>query len=481
MTFEFSTANCLSLDTLQKGSKIHVIGVCGVAMAQLAVALAEQGFAVSGSDKEYYEPMAGLLKKSAVRTFLGFNQSNIADDVSLVVIGNAISRNNLEVEEIIKRKISYTIFPKVAGDILIGGRTSIVITGTHGKSTTTSIGAHVLQESGCHPSYFIGGIVKGFERSLVVGTGIVSIIEGDEYDSAFFAKVPKFTFYKPKIAVITSVEYDHADIYANLEAVEKEFEKLVRLVPTDGLICVCLDDENILKLLPQWKSVAVAPILSYGFNKKADIVIADQSYQDGMQCFTVQIENEKAEIELPLLGKHNARNAAGLYQALRKAGLTCEEIKSGMKSFLGIKRRQDVRFRNESIVLIEDFAHHPTAVRETLDALAQGYPTRRIVCAFEPRSNTSRRKVFEKEYGDAFKAASSVYLKSVTARHNDSDVALMDIHIVADAITKNGSSAHLFESTEVLFESLKQEAMSGTLLVVMSNGSFDGLIKMCQR
>jgi UDP-N-acetylmuramate: L-alanyl-gamma-D-glutamyl-meso-diaminopimelate ligase len=472
----FSVENCTSLSDIPAGACIHVIGVCGVAMAQLTVALAESGYIVSGSDKEFYEPMAGLLAKTAIRTFTGFHQNNIPEKTSLVIIGNSISRDNIEVQETERRKLSYSMFPKIVGDLLIAEKKSIVISGTHGKSTTTALGAHVLSVAKRSPSFFVGGLIKNYERSLVVANGNESIVEGDEYDSAFFAKVPKFTFYKPQLLTITSLEFDHADIYSDLSAIEKEFETLVRAVPDNGRIAVCLDDINIKRLLPFWRSISKCPVVSYGFDQDSDAVIKNQRYKDGIQTFELSYANQSQDISVALLGKHNARNATSIFLTMQMCNLSTEEINRGLSSYPGVLRRQDVRYQNSRTIVLEDFAHHPTAVKETLSAIRQGYPGRRIVCAFEPRSNTSRRKVFEHDYGNAFQDASTVYLKSVSARHNDSGIEFMNIQSVADAINRNGSQVNLFDDTETLLQALIQEDKVGTLIVVMSNGSFDGLI-----
>jgi UDP-N-acetylmuramate: L-alanyl-gamma-D-glutamyl-meso-diaminopimelate ligase len=475
-TTPFSVEACTALNELAPNAHIHVIGVCGVAMAQLSVALVEYGFTVSGSDKEYYDPMRSLLAQCAVSTMTGFAATNIPPHTALVVIGNAVSRDNPEVLETQRRNIPYTIFPKILGDFLIADRQSIVIAGTHGKSTTTALGAHVLSVAQAQPSFFVGGLMKGYERCLVIGAGDVSIVEGDEYDSAFFAKVPKFSFYKPNLLTITSLEFDHADIYEDLAAIEAQFQELIACVPASGQVLVCLDDPNIEACLPRWRTLTAAPIRTYGFHEKADVRITAQQYHDGVQHIEIRQEGSVHELQLSLLGKHNARNAVAIYLTMKHRGMTDAVINQGLSTFPGVRRRQEVRYQNQRTIVLEDFAHHPTAVRETLAAIRQGYPHRRIVCAFEPRSNTSRRKVFEHDYGSAFKDAAVVYLKSVAARHNDSGIELMDIGVVAQEIERHGSKVHLFESTTSLLSSLGAEDTDQTLIVVMSNGSFDGLI-----
>ena len=477
----FSIAGCSSLSSVPLGAHIHVIGVCGVAMAQLAVALAEQGYVVTGSDKEFYEPMAGLLRDSAVQTYQGFSAQRMVTHLgkpALVVIGNSISFGNEEVTAIIEQALPYTIFPKITGDFLIGNRHSIVISGTHGKTTTTSLGAHALSELQAHPSFFVGGIIKNYPRSFVVGSGGISIVEGDEYDSAFFAKVPKFDFYKPQTLVITSLEFDHADIYPDLESIEAVFLNLLKSVPPTGNIFVCIDDHNVKRLLPMWRTATRTPIISFGFDSESDTRISEPTFADGVQSFSIQIGSQAHSLSCQLLGSHNARNITAIFLSLQAQHFSPIEIIKSIASFTGVRRRQDVRYQGSDVVLIEDFAHHPTAVFETLAAIRRGYPGRSLKIAFEPRSNTSRRKIFEVPYQSAFKDATAVYLKSVQARHNDDGVALMDMNAVVAGIKGYGSSVSLFDTSEALAKQMITDLKPGDVLVVMSNGSFDGLIDL---
>ncbi len=444
---DFSVIGSTSLDALKKGSKVHFLGVAGIAMAQLAVYLSTEGFEVSGSDTDFWEPAGSLLKKSNIKLFKGYEELPEND---LVVIGNAIRKDN----PLLSKVVRYTSFPQALYETVIKGRKSIVVSGTHGKTTTTALTAWCLKN--LDPSYFIGGSVIGLPSSLHVGKGNLSVVEGDEYDSAFFAKVPKFDFYKPDILLVTSVEYDHADIYPNIEGINKEFTDLV-LSTTDAVV-VAMSGDNLKNLSRVWSSKA--RLITYG--EEGDIV-----FKRNQDLITFNYQGEKIEIRSNLLGEHNAYNAVGSWLVQRLAGVNNP---SGFDTFGGVKRRQEVKLESEKIVIIEDFAHHPTAVRETLKGLKERYSDRKLIVCFEPRSNTSRRKIFENDYKTALLVADSVIVKRVTPRHNDNVNDLFDV----DTLVKSIGGAALSETDEIIAK--VSENLSGRdLVVVMSNGSFDGL------
>jgi UDP-N-acetylmuramate: L-alanyl-gamma-D-glutamyl-meso-diaminopimelate ligase len=483
MSGYFTKENCKNLSTVSLGDHIHVIGVCGVAMAQIALELASQGYKVSGSDKEFYDPMGSLLKKSSVELFEGYDPNNIKDSVKLVIIGNAISSNNPELSTVENRKIPFTIFPQILSDLVISSNKSIVVTGTHGKSTTSAIGATVFAHNQLNPSFFIGGVVKNFESSLSVGSGKISVVEGDEYDSAFFAKIPKFFFYRADCLIITSIEFDHADIYSSLEQIEEVFFEAAKRVSKDGFIIACADCPNVMRLISKWNDSLRAKIITYGTNSLASVRIVSRTFKDGLQSIELLDANSSILLSnIPVLGLHNARNITSIYIACKQLGLSVEQINKGLCSFKGVKRRQDVRLSNERITIVEDFAHHPTAVKETLSAIKEGYPRRRIICLFEPRSNTSRRKVFESDYGSSFSSANLVVIKQVQARQNDLGVELMDIGVVSQLVNASGVKSLIFDNVNEIISYVEKEAKPGDVVVVMSNGSFDGIIdKLCAR
>jgi len=468
----FSISHSSSLDTLKKGDHIHVIGVCGVAMAQLAVLLSESGFSVSGSDKEFYEPMGSLLRASSVSLFEGYREENIPSSTKLVVIGNAISYGNSEVSRVENEGLPYTFFPKLLSEVVIGSRHSIVVTGTHGKSTTTALTATVLEECGAQPSYFIGAQVLGLSTSLKRGEGNVSVCEGDEYDSAFFAKLPKFHFYKPTTLIITSIEFDHADIYADLEAIKREFRLLVKSLPEGGRVICCIDDATVREEVEEFRSSSKAEIMTYGTSEDAMYRVVKRREEGDVQHVEL---GDGTILTLPLAGEFSARNSVAVYLATTSLGIESASVVKAIGKFKGLKRRQEVLFDNGSVTLIEDFAHHPTAVRETLRGLGERFHGRRLWAVFEPRSNTSRRRVFQNDYIAAFSSASEVVLCEVVARHNDQGVELLSVSELADSINSTKVRARSLPDAGAIAELLMSEVKKGDVIVIMSNGSFGGL------
>lgn len=476
----FTVDGASSLDVLELGAAIHVIGICGVAMAQLAVTLQERGFSVSGSDREFYEPMNSLLKKSPITLFQTYDVNNLTKKPDLVVIGNSISYGNPELLVVESQKIPYTFFPKLLNEVLIRDTHSISVTGTHGKTTTSALCASVLQTE-TDAGHFIGGVVKGFASSLHVGKGKFSVVEGDEYDSAFFAKVPKFSFYRTDTLIITSIEFDHADIYNNLEEIVAVFTKNVMALPDSGTAIVCLDCSVIRSLLPEWRKSARCRIVTYGEASDAEVRLVERNFKDHIQTISFQHHAEKKKITVPLFGKHNALNAIAVYSACARAGVQEKNISKGLLEFKGVKRRQDIRSDANGITLIEDFAHHPTAVKETLRAIREAYAKRRLIALFEPRSNTSRRKVFEEQYLTAFQEADEVIMPEVAARHNDSTIPLLDVANLIKKMSAQGTAAKVFTTPQEISTYVLNNAQKGDVIVVMSNGSFGGLIEMLEK
>jgi len=447
-------------------------------MAQLAVALSEMGFEVGGSDKEFYEPMAGLLARSNVRLFKGFDRQNIASDAALVVVGNAVVYENPEVQSVEERGLPYTLFPRLLFDSVIKGKHSIVISGTHGKTTTSAMGAFVLEKLGCEPSYFCGGIVHDLPSSLRRGAGAVSIVEGDEYDSAFFAKVPKFSFYAPDTLVVTSIEFDHADIYPDLKSINREFTALVTSRPPSAAAVICVDDPNLRVLAAEWRVSAQCRIITYGEAQGSDWQIVGSSEENGRQHGRFRDpQGKEFEVSIQLAGAFNLKNALSVIISLERAGVETSRSLEALRDFRGVRRRQEIRAETGGITLIEDFAHHPTAVRETVRGLRSRYPGRRLVAVFEPRSTTSRRRIFRDEYVQAFSQAHEVVLCKVVGRSLDSGLELLDVGELAEAIKTAGVPARAIESPEIIYRYLTDSMKSGDVVLVMSNGSFGGLIE----
>jgi UDP-N-acetylmuramate: L-alanyl-gamma-D-glutamyl-meso-diaminopimelate ligase len=485
----FSVAATTSLASLTSGAKIHVIGVCGVAMAQLAIALTERGFEVSGSDKEFYEPMKSLLGVSAVKLCVGYARDNVPTDAALVVIGNSISYGNPEVAVVEEQDLPYTCFPKILQEVAIVGRHSIVVTGTHGKSTTTALLASILLHHGQAPSYFVGGVAQGLPHSLAVGTGPFSVVEGDEYDSAFFAKVPKFSFYTPDTAIVNAIEYDHADIYENIEAIESEFTKLIESLHTTGRAVCCIDFPRVKKLVEAWRQSVRCNIVTFGVDKDADFAITNRSMDGMSQVVTVRTPTgESIPFFIPMIGEYNARNATAAFVVSEIVGLPRETTLEALKVFKSVKRRQELRAIRDGVALIEDFAHHPTAVQQTIAAVRDSFPQAKLWAIFEPRSNTSRRKVFQQEYINAFQAADAAIFKDVTARAVDTGVELIEVSTLSDDIDVSGTPSVCLPDVSAIREYLWRnlERKNGALevsdvIVVMSNGSFDGLNDLLQQ
>lgn len=479
----FSLERAASLNTVPKGAKIHIIGVAGVAMAQIAAALLEAGYPVSGSDQDFYEPMGSFLQGAGVSTIRGYDRKNIPDDASLIVIGNAIRYENPEVLEVEKRSLPYTLFPKLLSEIVIGNAHSIVVSGTHGKSSTTAFIASILKDLGKDPGYFIGGAVRGFKTALKIGGGDFSVVEGDEYDSAFFAKLPKFHFYRPKTLIVTSIEYDHADIYPSIEAINIEFGKLVKSMPEDGVIICNMGGKNIIDCIQEWRSFSKCPIITYGV-KNADVSIIKRETEGDLQKISVSSKIVgDFSFHTTLIGEMNALNCTASMTALAYRGIPIEDLKKASPSFLGVKRRQEERWRGAGGILIEDFAHHPTAVRETLKGLKERFPGKELIIAFEPRSNTSRKKIFQGDYCKAFIGAARVVLPTVEMRHNDLASDLLDIKDLSSSLKLSGIESMVGASTEEIISMLLDgHGKRERVYVVMSNGSFGGLIdKLVER
>lgn len=473
----FELNKCTKISELKPGASIHVIGVAGVAMAQLAIALSERGFKVSGSDKEFYEPTGSLLRESAVNLKKGYLADNITSDIDLVVIGNAVSYGHPEVEKVEQLNIAYTIFPKVIHELLISGKHSIVVSGTHGKTTTSALLAFTLDRLGRNPSYFFGGVVPELPRAFCSGEGGECVIEGDEYDSAFFAKVAKFNFYAPKTWIITSIEFDHADIYDSVESIEAEFEKLVQQLDESATLVCCSDSERLYELAEKWKSSCSCNVVTYGTTKDPDYWISERRISEGAQTLTVKRPaGDLVSFNFSLPGLHNARNACAAFIACELIGAGEAVVASSFAEFSGVKRRQELRFSGK-YTLIEDFAHHPTAVRETIFAIREQYPDRRLWTVFEPRSNTSRKNIFQRDYIKAFTQADRVVLSEVATSSGDSEEGLLNVEKLGGSINQFGTETAVLSDADGIFEFLQKELEADDVILVMSNGSFGGLIE----
>jgi UDP-N-acetylmuramate: L-alanyl-gamma-D-glutamyl-meso-diaminopimelate ligase len=453
---------------------IHLIGVCGTAMATLAALLKRRGHDVRGSDQGIYPPMDAFLEREGIRVLNGFRAEHITSDLSLVVIGNAISRGNPELEEVLDRKIRHCSLPEALREHFLWGARSIVVAGTHGKTTTTSLAGWLLTAAGVDPTVFVGGIALNFGEagaSYRLGHGREFVIEGDEYDSAFFDKTAKFLKYLPDIALVNNIEFDHADIYADLEAVRLAFRRLVALVPRSGLLLLGADSPDAAAL----RALAVSPVESFGLADGADWRAYDIEVADGWTRFKIEHAHEFfGAFDAPLIGLHNVRNAVGAIAVGATLGLTAGALAEGVRSFRGVKRRLEVVDRVNDITIYDDFAHHPTAVAETLAAVRAGHPGRRVWAVFEPRSASSCRRVFQQAFTEAFAAADRTVLASVFRSSLPEAERLSVDQLVAD-LKAGGHPARHISGTAAIVEAVAAEAAPGDVVVIMSNGGFDGI------
>lgn len=454
--------------------RVHLIGVCGTAMATLAALLQRRGHDVQGSDQHIYPPMSDFLRAEGIRLLDGYDAAHLTPDLDLVVVGNAISRGNAELEAVLERRVRYCSLPEAVREYFLRDAHPVVLSGTHGKTTTTALTAWLLTAGGLDPSLLVGGIAKNFGdggTSYRLGAGPHFVIEGDEYDSAFFDKTAKFLKYLPQVAVIGNVEFDHADIYADFAAVQLAFRRLVNLVPRTGLLLLGADDPGATGLRP----FAVSPVETFGLSDGADWQAVDVSAQDGVTRFTVRHGGQAVgQFRSPLLGHHNVRNALAAIAVGHWAGLPAPALVAGLSSFAGIKRRLDVVGRARGVTVIDDFAHHPTAVRETLAALRSGYPDRRIWAVFEPRSASSCRRVFQQAFAQAFGAADETIVAAVYRSSLPEAERLDAGQLVAD-LSAQGRRARYVPEVPAIVETIAREAQDGDVVLVMSNGGFGGI------
>jgi UDP-N-acetylmuramate: L-alanyl-gamma-D-glutamyl-meso-diaminopimelate ligase len=451
-----------------------LIGVCGTAMATLAALLKSRGYQVQGSDQQVYPPMSDFLVAEGIKTFSGYSADNITADIDLVVVGNAISRGNPELETVLERKLRYCSLPEAIRDHFLWGARSIVLAGTHGKTTTTSLTGWLLTHGGLDPSMLVGGIALNFGSqgsSYQVGKGRDFVIEGDEYDSAFFDKTAKFLKYLPDIAVINNIEFDHADIYADLEAVLVAFRRLVRLVPRNGLLLIGADSPHAKALVP----TAVSPVETFGLDETATWRGSSIEHRDGLTRFDVHRDGALfGRFESPLLGVHNVRNALAAIAVGTRVGIPQHTLAEGLRQFRGIKRRLETVGVANGVTVLDDFAHHPTAVHETLSALRTGYPGRRLWAVFEPRSASSCRRVFQDDFARAFGAADEVVLAAVFRSTLPEDERLSAEQLVLD-LTRQGRHARHIPEIDDIVSTIARERRDGDVVVLMSNGGFGGI------
>ncbi len=451
--------------------RIHLIGVCGAAMGTLAAMLKGRGHDVRGSDQNVYPPMSDFLKEHGITLLEGFRADHITPDLDLVVVGNAISRGNAELEEVLDRKIRYCSLPEALRDHFLWGARSIVITGTHGKTTTTSLAGWLLTHGGADPSVFVGGIAENFDGSYRIGGGREFLIEGDEYDSAFFDKTAKFLKYLPDVAIVNNIEFDHADIYADLDAIRLAFERFVNLIPRRGLLLLGADNPAALAL----RDLAKCRVETFGLSAGVDWQAHDLKTAETSTTFSVRRAGAPiGTFEVPLLGAYNVRNALAAVAIGAACSLSTDTMAEGLRRFRGVRRRMQQRGIAAGVTVYDDFAHHPTAIEETLAGVRSAYPSRRIWAIFEPRSATACRSIFQSDFARALGRADHVILPAVFRATVPVEQRLDAERVVSD-LRAAGVDARFIPATDDIVRAVSREAQSGDLVIVMSNGGFDDI------
>lgn len=456
---------------------IYMIGIGGIAMGNLAFMLKQAGHNVTGSDHKLYPPMSDKLKEWGLKTFEGFSEENI-DKPDLVIIGNAISRGNPEVEQVLNLGLEYMSMPQAISHFFLKKKKVIVVAGTHGKTTTTFLIHHILKQAGLKPGLFAGGIRKDGNAGFELGDGDYFVIEGDEYDSAFFDKSSKFLHYRPYYLVMTSLDFDHADIFPNLDAIKIMFKRLLNLVPSKGKVFYWAGSKNLKEICEKFRH---APILDYEVGKKDSILrIGFISRNQKKEEIAFSVHTGK-ELKSPLIGMHNYRNTEVAANVCKTIGLAEEEIFRGIESFPGVKRRQDIIFQTDRAIVMEDFAHHPVAIEETIKAVNNNYPEHSIISLFEPRSATSHRNIFQKEFAESFKKSTLAIVTEVFNLNKVDKKTRLDVKKLVKEIPKKSKikkAIYAKDSNDLLSkldDEMNDYIDKDFVILAMSNGSFGGI------
>jgi UDP-N-acetylmuramate: L-alanyl-gamma-D-glutamyl-meso-diaminopimelate ligase len=447
--------------------RIHFLGICGTAMGAVAAAFRELGFIVTGSDENVYPPMSTFLETKGIKISSGFSPENIPSEVDMVVVGNALCRGNPELEAVLDRKLLYRSLPETLKDFFLQGKTNIVVTGTHGKTTTTSLIAWIFREAAFNPGFFIGGIARDLAQGAAFGNSNYFILEGDEYDTAFFDKRSKFLHYLPETIVINNIEFDHADIFPSLDEIKLSFRRLVNIVPSRGSIFVNADDPNCTEVVTK----SLSQVFTVGFKEDATHRITNVRYHGAGSEFVLCDYQFKSS----LIGEFNVRNNAMAVSVALAYRLPIEVIQSALARFAGVARRQELRGEVNGIKVIDDFGHHPTAIRETLLALRHRYPGKKIWAIFEPRSNTTRRAIFQTALPEALKFADGVIVAQATRLDQLPPGDRLDPERVVQTIQRCGIPAFYEPCVEDILQRVKPLAKPGDVIVVFSNGGFEGI------
>lgn len=446
-----------------------MLGIGGTGMGSLAGLLVEAGHTVTGTDEKLYPPMSEQIASLNITPFEGYRAENIAKaGPELVIIGNVIRKENPEAQEILKKNLPYMSMPAALSELFLKNKTSVVIAGTHGKTSTANLAAWTLESAGEHPSFLIGGVGLNLGKSYKLNRGTFFVIEGDEYDTAFFDKGPKFLHYRPQGVILTSIEFDHADIYRNLEHIMESFQKLVAIVPPDGVIVANFDDANVKAAVRGAKCRVVSYGIDSGTYRPHDIDVTSNGT-------SFSLKQSSKRFTLPMWGTHNLSNAVGVVAILMESGVSAEKIAKGLASFKGIRRRQEIVGEVKGVIVIDDFAHHPTAVEKTIESMRLRFPGRRLWAIFEPRSNTSKRNIFQKEFTAAFSKADRVILARPFKADQIPLKQRLNVEGMAASLMKSGIDSHFIPETEHIVEFVIRGVDTNDVILIMSNGGFDGL------
>jgi UDP-N-acetylmuramate: L-alanyl-gamma-D-glutamyl-meso-diaminopimelate ligase len=462
-----SSASRKELVVKESPRSFHFLGICGTAMGAVAAALRERGFTVTGSDDAVYPPMSIFLEERGIKLNAGYRAENIPAEVDVIVIGNAMTRGNPEVEAVLNRKLFYLSLPEVLKNHFLRGRHNLVVTGTHGKTTTTSLLTWIMEEAGHEPGYLIGGIPKNLRQGARLNDSKYFVIEGDEYDTAFFDKRSKFIHYLPELLIVNNIEFDHADIFKDLDEIKLSFRRLLNIVPQNGMVLLNGDDANCVEVAKDCH----AQMVEVGFSKNCAQRIRDAKYSTNGSQFKLG----EATFEIPLVGEFNVRNAAMAAAAARFYRVSDAKIQAALKSFAGIARRQEMRGEARGIKVIDDFGHHPTALAQTLGALRQRYPAHRVWAVFEPRSNTTRRAVFQQELTDALKLADGVLIAQIARLEQIPEKERLNPEAVVDLIAASGKPAFYEKNADAIVDRIAPLLKENDVVAIFSNGGFDNI------
>lgn len=448
---------------------LYFMGICGTAMGSVAAAFRDAGYRVTGSDTQVYDPMKSFLEGRGISILDGYKAENLPHDVDLYVIGNAQSRGNPEVEEVLRRKLHYVSLPELLREQVLRGKRNLVVTGTHGKTTTSSLLAWILESAGRNPNFIIGGIPENLGQGARLTGSDLTVLEGDEYDSAFFDKRSKFIHYLPELVIVNNLEFDHADIFDNLDAVKKTFGHLVRLVPENGIVLLNGDDTNALEV---FEKQGHSPMKRVGIGASCEARITEIDYRADGTAFTLEGER----YEMGMNGEYNVRNAAMAITAARFVGVAPEVIREAVAAFRSVKRRQEVRgITARGITIVDDFGHHPTAIREAIAGMRKRFDGARLWAVFEPRSNTTRRRVFQEALPEALGQADGVCLAAVARADKLAEDERLDTDLLMKTLRDQGLPAFYEPDADAIVARLEVEARDGDVIIVFSNGGFGGI------